>query len=151
MGIVAKFTKEDVLRMLQHRVDKINASILFNLQVLGEECINNARKEGSYTDQTGNLRSSVGYIILSEGHVVKTGGFNQPYGQGGHPGMETGRQLALDIASKYNRGFALIVVAGMNYAAKVESMGKNVLSTAEHYAQAEMPRMVKELKLKIVA
>ena len=41
--------------------------------------------------------------------------------------------------------YALVVVAGMNYAAYVEAKGYNVLSSAEHLAERELPRMLDKL------
>ena len=46
---------------------------------------------------------------------------------------------------KETKGVALVVVAGMNYAAYVEARGKNVLSSAEHLAERELPRMLEKL------
>lgn len=150
MGLTPRFTKDDVRRYLQQRWLRIEQSIIFNLQYLGEECVNKARAEGDYTDRTGNLRSSIGYVVVANGKIVHTGGFGGGYGDGGMNGTGTGEQYAQSIASKYIKGYALIVVAGMDYAAKVESTGKNVLSTAEHYAQKELPNMLSQLKNKAV-
>lgn len=149
MGLVPRFTKSDIEREFNRRVQLIDDAIILNLQYLGEECINEARISGSYTDQTGNLRSSVGYIIVSNGRVVSTGGFGGNYGKGGAQGESTGEAYAKSLAAKYRSGYALVVVAGMDYAEKVEANGKNVLSTAEHYAQKELPKMIMQLKRKI--
>ena len=63
--------------------------------------------------------------------------------------MGSGKHLVNNLATKFSGGYALIVVAGMNYAAYVESMGKNVISSAELLAEQELPRMMKELTSKI--
>ena len=39
----------------------------------------------------------------------------------------------------------IVVVAGMNYAAYVEAKGYNVLASAEHLAERELPRMLEKL------
>jgi hypothetical protein len=57
----------------------------------------------------------------------------------------------MSLAGNYPKGYVLIVVAGMNYATYVEAKGYNVLSTAEHLAQVEFPRMIAELKSDIKA
>ena len=44
--------------------------MLVFLQAGGEKFIEVARRSGSYKDQTGNLRSSIGYIIAKDGEVV---------------------------------------------------------------------------------
>lgn len=151
MGIVPRISKEEIKKDFQRRVRAVETAIILNLQYLGELCINEAKLSGDYTDQTGNLRSSVGYIVVSSGVVVYQGGFGGNFGSGGAEGESDGRNYAYSIASKYRRGYALIVVAGMNYAAAVESRGRNVLSTSKLYAEKEMPKIMQELKRKIAA
>ena len=151
MGLTPRISKEEVRKDFMRRVQAVESAIIFNLKYLGEACINEARVSGDYTDQTGNLRSSVGYIIVSNGTVVYSGGFGGNYGKGGSEGEPTGRSYAMSKASKYRKGYALIVVAGMEYAAKVEATGRNVLSTAKIYAEKEMAKIMRELKRKIAA
>ena len=48
------------------------------LSKLGEECVKYVRDrtpEESWKDHTGNLRSSVGYMVLYDGQPVQQGGF----------------------------------------------------------------------------
>lgn len=40
------------------------------LQRTGEEFVKIARLEGNYIDHTGNLRSSIGYVIVKDGRIV---------------------------------------------------------------------------------
>lgn len=48
---------------------------------------------------------------------------------------------------KFANGYALVVVAGMNYAEFVEAMeNKNVLASAELFARKELPGMMSKLK-----
>lgn len=87
---------------------------------IGERCITEARDNGSYTDRTGHLRSSVGYVVLLDGMVQSQGNINKH-----------NQELIEKIKAKYPKGLVLIVVAGKNYAAYVEAKGYNVLSSAE--------------------
>lgn len=59
-------------------------------------------------------------------------------------GMKSGQTIAEKVG-KETKGVALVVVAGMNYAAYVEAKGYNVLSSAEHLAERELPRMLEKL------
>ncbi|MBQ2186999.1 MAG: hypothetical protein II401_00370, partial [Bacteroidales bacterium] len=45
---------------------------IVRLQMLGEECIIRARGEhaNNWQDQTGNLRSSIGYMIFKDGEPI---------------------------------------------------------------------------------
>ncbi len=88
--------------------------------------------ERGFHDQTGNLRSSIGYVVVKDGKPV-----NVSFGavKGGHAGVNEGQRLALQVGSRQTDGYALVVVAGMNYAVHVESKGRDVLTSAEKYAE----------------
>ena len=121
------------------------------LSFLGEKCVIEARdrsQEESWFDQTGNLRSSVGYVIVANGEIRTVEGFKQT--KGGTEGVATGKALAERLAASYPTGYALIVVAGMNYAAKVEAMdNKVVLASAELFARRELPGMMQKLRTQV--
>ena len=91
---------------------------------VGERSIIEARDNGSYTDRTGNLRTSVGYVVLLDGIEQSQSNINK-----------LNRKQFDTIKAKYPKGLVLIVVAGMNYAAYVEAKGYNVLSSAELMAE----------------
>lgn len=91
---------------------------------VGEQCIIEARDNGAYTDRTGNLRNSVGYVVLLNS-VEKSKSNISALNQ----------KLIEELKSKYPKDLVLIVVAGMNYAAYVEAKGFNVLSSAELIAK----------------
>lgn len=123
------------------------------LGFLGEKCIIEARnrsQEESWYDQTGNLRSSIGYVIVMDGKIVTTSDFKQV--KNGSSGTLEGKSLAKKLASNYKTGYALIVVAGMHYAAYVEAMdNKVVLTSAELLAKRELPGMMRQLREQIAA
>ena len=149
MGIVPRFSRPDLKTMLADRVNRINLAILIQLRVLGEKCVNHARqidKTIGFEDQTGNLRSSLGYVIYLNGKPV---GENFEEVRGGNEGLEKGRKLAKEIAGDYPRGFLLVVVAGMEYAVYVEANNRDVLTSAEHLAEKKLPEMLKQIDDKI--
>lgn len=123
---------------------------------LGEQCVNKVRDrsaEESWIDQTGNLRSSIGYIITRNGKVVAKSGFkptNAPEGKGGE-GQQKGENYANTIASQYSSSpLAMIIVAGMEYAIYVEARNnKDVLAATELWARAEWESRIPTLKAKI--
>lgn len=90
---------------------------------VGEECIKEARDNGSYQDQSGNLRNSVGYCVLLNGEVK------------GQKVSHLNKKTIDEVSQKYPKDLVLIVVAGMNYAVYVEVKGYNVLSSAELKAE----------------
>lgn len=64
------FDQHSLERWFDHFQSKAENKILVLLQAGGEKFIDIARRNGSYKDQTGNLRSSIGYIIAKNGEVV---------------------------------------------------------------------------------
>ena len=66
MGIKNKSTKAEVNAVFVNAKEKIEKAIFMRLSKVGENLLNYAKtipaSEG-YTDRTGNLRSSTGYVI----------------------------------------------------------------------------------------
>ncbi len=132
-----KYTSEQIRKMLSDRVSKLDTAILANFRYIGEKFVKNARENGNYRDRTGNLRNSIGYVILRNGvqlyenfrqtasvQVEVKSGKNK--GQmrkttGSKEGVERGRQAAQEAAKSFPKGYVLICVAGMEYAGAVES------------------------------
>lgn len=148
MGLKPTFSPADIRAKLESGAKRIETAIITRLAYLGEECVNHARSLDTYKDQTGNLRSSVGYLIARDGRILKQF-FETANKDEGGKGKGTARKIALEVLAGAGSGYALIVVAGMNYAAKVEAKGLDVLSSAEQYAKKELPRMKAQLKTQI--
>ena len=64
-------------------------------------------------------------------------------------GVLEGRKLAETLAKDFTKGYALIIVAGMNYAYYVETLNKDVLDGAERYAIRVVPKMIKSLQTQV--
>jgi hypothetical protein len=143
MGIKPNFTQADIDRRLSNFLEVVELRILKRLQYLGEMCVTHARNNGSYLNQTGNLRSSIGYVIFKDGVAIKE---NYEVVKGGSEGAIKGKILAQKVGAKYKEGYTLVVTAGMNYAAAVESRGKDVLASSEIIAKQYLPIMLKQLK-----
>lgn len=118
-------------------------AIINILMYVGESCITEARDNGSYMDQTGNLRSSIGYVVVNNGKIVGMKVGEQV--KDGTEGKGKAESYMTRLASEYSTGICLIVVAGMNYAVYVEGRGKNVLSSAELLAERMVPQMLEQL------
>ena len=137
MGLKAKYTVNDISRYLQKVTDKVEKRIFNTLVYVGEWFVSEARSmtksEGGFGDVTGNLRSSVGYFILKNGHIVHE---NTAKIHGGTEGIAAAKNVLRDI--KKIKGFQLIGVAGMNYAVYVEAKGYNVISLQADMALVEL-------------
>lgn len=128
----------------------LHEEIFMALSYLGERCIKRIRDrsgEDSWFDQTGNLRSSIGYAIYGEGRKLIESAFNVV--KKGSDGTDQGKKMVDELASKYSETFALVVVAGMEYADFVEAMnGKDVLASTELWAKAEVQKYLDRAKTK---
>lgn len=139
--------KSNFQRFVMQRVMTIEEVIIRNLIYLGEECVNKAREDGNYTDRSGNLRGSIGYVIVANGEIERLSGFSKSYGGKDGRGIKEGEDFAKSLIKKYQTGYALIVVAGMNYAAYVEAINNYVvLTSAELYARKRLPIIMRKLK-----
>lgn len=114
--------------------------VQYNLNYLGLLCVRRIRDRSgdeSWYDQTGNLRSSIGYAIYSYGTKQIESAFDSV--RGGAEGSQKGRRMVADLASKYSDTYALVVVAAMEYADYVEAIdSKDVLASTEIYAKSEV-------------
>lgn len=138
---------------IQAEAERVDKLAIRALAYLGEQCVIEAKdrtQEASWFDQSGNLRSSIGYVIVAHGRIVQYSDFNVI--KQGSEGVKEGRELAEELARKYSSGYALIIVAGMNYAERVEAMdNKVVLASAELLARQELPSMMLKLRTQIAA
>lgn len=144
MGITSNF-KGNLDATFRAFLAEVERQIIESLCRVGEEAVKLAKlipPERGFNDQTGNLRSSIGYVVVKDGKPV-----NVSFGavKGGHAGVNEGQRLALQVGSNYTDGYALVVVAGMNYAVHVESKGRDVLTSAEKFAEKEIAKELADL------
>lgn len=146
MAIKPNFTKDDVRKRFDAFLNEIEKKQIARLQRLGEMCLVEAKTNKGYMMQTGALLSSTGYEVFVDGVAIHSQ-FDAASGaesNAAETGIKSGQSIAETIG-KGTKGIALVVVAGMNYAAYVEAKGYNVLSSAEHLAERELPRMLEKL------
>lgn len=119
----------------------------------GEEAVQKAVVNGNYQNITGDLRSSIGYVIAYNGTIIKEGGFYKIKGRGnnmqkvefttkdgkqvsfwakgkfgdGSHGSKTGLEFARSKVS--SSGYSFVLVAGMEYASYVSSKGFDVFDS----------------------
>ncbi len=145
MAIVDNTDYNALIVEMQEKAERINRAIIRTFQYIAEVLVREARMKGDYIDQTGNLRSSIGAIVLLDGQIVSRSGFEVV--KGGSSGANEGLTYAQQIAAAYPRGIALVVVAGKDYAAHVAARGRDVLSSAVLKAEDIVPRMMRQLNL----
>lgn len=145
MGIKA-FFKGDLDRLFSATLDEVHAQIIESLCRVGEQAVKLAKlipPERGFRDHTHNLRASIGYVVFVDRKPVNI--YFETQDGKGQTGVTEGQRLALEVGSKTNAPYALIVVAGMNYAVHVESKGRDVLTSAEKFAEKEMAKELADL------
>ena len=60
----------EIDRYTEQELKRLQTVLIRSLQYCGEQVLNKARSTNSYKDQTGNLRSSLGYVVAVDGRVV---------------------------------------------------------------------------------
>ena len=141
--------KEEIEWFLEEQVSRLRRAILRNLAYVGEKCVNVARGTKSYKDQTGNLRSSIGYVIVENGRIIKASDFAlSDKGTDRITGQKEGKEYAKKLATLFPSGLTLVIVAGMNYAAYVSAKGYDVLDSSELKADLLTEKLLKKLGLK---
>jgi len=132
-NLEAVYNKSQTNKQFADFVIEANFRIEQALNFIGIQFVNKARSIRTYQDRTGRLRGSIGYTVFKNGAAI-----NQNYlGEA----AEQGASLAESVAVKFT-GYALVVVAGMNYAAYVEARGFDVISGSAPESQ----QIAKELK-----
>ena len=119
----------------------------------GEAAVQKAVVDGNYQNITGDLRSSIGYVIAYNGKIIKEGGFYKIQGRGNNMQKvefttKDGKQVSFWAKGKFgdgshgskeglkfarskvsSSGYSFVLVAGMEYANHVSSKGFNVLDS----------------------
>lgn len=140
MGIMPLFTQGDLRNFVRQRVNELSQVIEDILEQVGEQFVADARTTNTYKDQTRNLRGSIGYIIVKDGKQRKSNL------EGKASGKKEARRLMQEVKAEYPKGYALIVVAGMNYAAYVEAKGFDVLTGSSQEASRQIKRAFDRLQ-----
>lgn len=145
MGIRMTTSTAVINSFLQRAAKKLQENVLKALSKLGDESVarirNRSAKE-SWIDHTGNLRSSIGFAVYEQGSKFMESAFSQVLG--GTDGSSKGKKMINNLAKEYSRVYALVVVAGMEYAGEVEALdSKDVLASTRIWATSLVERRVK--------
>lgn len=131
----------DALRIVKEEVTRA-------LMYLGEQCvirIKDRSGDDSWYDHTGNLRSSIGYAVYDYGKKLMESAF--AIVRQGSKGASEGRRMVNELASEYANVYALVVVAGMDYADVVEAIeSKDVLASTKSWATKEINEVIDKAK-----
>lgn len=145
-----KVNYKAALTEAQQDVVKIEKAMLHRMKQAGEAFVTNARlavnidsgsfPKGDYTNQTKNLRNSIGYVIYKDGTPI----MEDLVGAG--EGTSAARLALAQVSSK--SGYVLVGIAGMNYASYLESLGYNVITSQGMILIKDLHKGLKKLEKK---
>ncbi len=138
MGITPMFGSDLIAAQAAAFQKRVEQAAIFLMQYLGEELVKYAKDKHNYTDRTGNLTNSISYAVVRNKEIV----FGPDHST---TGQEAALQAALKMIETLPDCIALVIVAGMNYAAYVEAKGYNVILPAELKAKTDFPQAMKKL------
>jgi len=159
---IKRLTRADAAeRYVGEQLERMQRAIVYNLQYIGEQCVAHARSlpsppveagasphQPNYIDRTGNLRSSIGYVVAVDGKVVEGGRF--PSIKEGGEGAGQGEAFASEVVVReFPHGVVLVVVAGMNYASHLSARGYDVLDSAEVLAAKLVSQLLQSLGFEV--
>ncbi len=131
--------ESDTDALIAKYLARVESMITYNLCAIGEACINIGRSTDTYKDQTGNLRNSIGYVVVYNGRVVQQAMTQDNRKGGGRQGTAKGKAFIKELVGEHKKNATyLIVVAGMEYASYVSAKGMDVLDSAELEAEKLM-------------
>src|SRR5687768_1933158 len=107
--ITPKFTKAQIQKLVGGKLQKVYEAYFQLLLFVGETFVKNSREKGTYTDRTGNLRNSTGYVILRDGKQIAANFRKVSEGNGKDKTEVDAPSLALEkaleIGKKFPKGF----------------------------------------------
>lgn len=145
MGFNPRFTAKEINRDLQNYFDHIHNGIISIMGRVGEEFVSDARQginisgafpKGDYTDQTANLRSSIGYAILYDGAIVATSVSVLD--------VETGKIVNEVLKNSVPMKWILVGFSAMQYSSYLESKGYNVITSQSDIAMVDLEDRVRK-------
>ena len=133
---------------IEEMIDARKKVLIDTFCYVGERCIIEAREGRTYMDQTGNLRSSIGYAVILNGKIIQMALGDVV--KTGDKGNSEGEEFLMQRVKKSQKnGIQMIVTAGMNYAEYVEAKGYNVLTSAELKAEPMIHSLLTRLGFKL--
>ena len=145
MGVnIKKNTVNAFHAEMRKRVDLVSFKVLSRA---GENAVTFARNLDTYKDQTANLRNSIGYVIVHDGKIVSN--LFSGSGDGAAKGQSYAKKIASEAGGLNSKGWILIVVAGMEYAAYVEAKGYDVLSGAGNMLRSYISETIAQIKAEL--
>lgn len=157
--IKEKFNIDELIKKAGNEAEALIEDIILAMQVACLDVVTMARSlpslpaternkphQPNYIDDTGYLRSSIGYAIYNNGICISQNYEPGTNGEGAAGGMEAAKRTANQVAAKYTTGIVAVVVCGADYAAAVESKGYDVLTGSSKEMQKIFKTYMEKVK-----
>lgn len=139
MAIKDRTNWQRVNEDFHHLQDEYDRKAVTWLASLGERVVKYAREHGNYTDHTGNLRNSIGYVVVQYGQVQRESFV------GGDEPRQKAKSYALEVTRSLSPNKTYLVwVAGMEYARYVEAKGYDVLQGSGDWVESTAEKLKAE-------
>lgn len=133
--------KKVLQQYIRNYAKVVERVLIREMEIIVARLENHAKDNAGYNDITGNLKNSIGGVVLKDGRPISYSGF------GGGEGGSTGKTFINSLISDYGSGFVILIVAGMEYATYVENKHElNVLKKSELLLPSEMQKMFNRIE-----
>lgn len=138
------FKMTDIHKDIQRAIRAADKAMFDILKDAGDVFVNTARVRSEFTTRTGKLRSSIGCVVMKNGSTIYQNFVLDESGTDPGEGLKRGIEFAKDQGD--GSGYILVVVAGMHYAAAVESKNYDVLTNSLPVGKSELFSGIRSLK-----
>jgi hypothetical protein len=147
--IEPNFTAADISKITQDYLKRVVKVTQNELMQIGLQFVRDARlktpDQGGFNDDTGNLRSSIFFILQYDGEIVHEDFEPSVNGTDKAAGIVAAQQYAEELAGGVPKGWALITGAAMRYAGYVEALGYDVITGSTLGAKAKLEKAFKNV------
>ena len=128
-------------------MEAIEEAMLPKMIQIGQRAVDIARRKMGgkpYNDDTGNLRSSTGFIVYRDGKEVHRDFKPSPAGTDKATGLTIGQRQA-EEEMRGAEGWGIVLVAGMDYASYLERRDYDVITGGSKLVQNWLTQAMNEL------
>ena len=148
-NLIPDFDDKEIQKEIDAFLNRVEKVTQNELMQVGLKFVERARlktkSQGGFDDQTGNLRSSIGFILLKDGQMVYENYEASRRGTDKATGVAAGREYAEKLGQDYKEGWVIITVAGMEYASWVQARGYDVIEGSTLTAEKELREAFKHV------
>lgn len=143
------FSQSSIHSQLEQKIMRLQAEIVERLTAVGDAFKKFSSGNKGYQNYTGNLESSIGYVILKDGRIIVQNFEAASSGTDRQSGVRKAEAMAQELKADYPSGYILLGFAAEGYALLVESQGKDVVTGAYTKAASDLKKAIASIKKKL--